>query len=88
MPLYLIERGAAERIEFTPEAVRRVDEINAGEGARWLFSFLRADKLKSYCVYEATSPDAIYAAARRAGIPADVGVEVERFEPEAMRSAL
>ena len=59
VPLYLIERSAGERIEFTSENVRHVDEINAGEGARWLFSFLSADRLKSYCVYEATSPDAI-----------------------------
>ena len=47
---------------------------------RWVFSFLTADKLKSYCVYEASSPDAILAAARRAGLPADVIVEVERVE--------
>jgi hypothetical protein len=31
-------------------------------------------------VYEASSPDAIIAAARRAGLPADVIVQVERVE--------
>ena len=64
----------------TRPGVREVEEINADEGVRWVFSFLTADKLKSYCVYEASSPDAILAAARRAGLPADVIVEVERVE--------
>jgi hypothetical protein len=80
MPLCVIERNYAERLEPNAEGVREIDEINAEEGARWVFSFLTADKLKSYCVYEASSPDAILAAARRAGLPADVIVEVERVE--------
>ena len=32
--------------------------------------------------YEAPSPDELVAAARRAGIPADVIVEVDRISPE------
>lgn len=85
MPLYLIERRFAEQLELTPESVREVDEINESDGVRWLFSFLSADRLKSYCLYEATSPDAIWAAAERAGLPADVIVEVDRFDPATMR---
>jgi hypothetical protein len=80
MPLYVIERNFAEQLENDAEGVRALEEINADEGVRWVFSFLRADKLKSYCVYEASSPDAIIAAARRAGLPADVVVQVERVE--------
>jgi hypothetical protein len=41
-----------------------------------LFSFLSADKKKSYCLYEAPSAEAIREAARRLNIPADVIVEV------------
>jgi hypothetical protein len=85
VPLYLIERRFAEQLELTPESVREVDEINESDGVRWLFSFLSADRLKSYCLYEATSPDAIWAAAERAGLPADVIVEVDRFDPATMR---
>jgi hypothetical protein len=80
MPLYVIERNYAERLELSASGVREVEEINAEEGTQWVFSFLTADKLKSYCVYEASSPDAILAAARRAGLPADVIVEVQRVE--------
>jgi uncharacterized protein DUF4242 len=85
VPLYLIERAFAERLALTNESVREVDGINAGEGVRWVVSFLSADRLKSYCLYEATSPDAIWAAADKAGLPADVIVEVDRFDPATMR---
>jgi hypothetical protein len=43
---------------------------------QWLFSFLSADKRKTYCLYEAPNPEAIRAAARRLGLPADTIVEV------------
>jgi len=40
----------------------------------------RGPGLECYCLYEASSPDAILAAARRAGLPADSIVEVDRVE--------
>ena len=76
MPLYVIEREFAEELELTGDDVRLIDEINADEGVRWLFSFLSADRRHTYCLYEAPSPDAIRAAARRANVPADAIVEV------------
>jgi Protein of unknown function (DUF4242) len=76
MPLYLIERSFADQLELTSEDVKLIEEVNADEGVRWLFSFLSADRLRTYCLYEAPSPDAIVAAARRARIPADAVVEV------------
>jgi hypothetical protein len=42
----------------------------------WLFSFLSADKKKSYCLYEAASAEVIREAAKRANVPAVVIVEV------------
>jgi len=52
-----------------------------------VFSFLSADRLRSYCLYEASSPAAILAAARRAGVPADVIVEVDKIDPADYREA-
>lgn len=83
MHLFLIERNYAEQIEFTPEGVREVTEINKEIGVHWLLSFLSADKKKTYCLYEASDPAAIREAARRAGVPADVIIEVSEFNPEA-----
>jgi hypothetical protein len=76
MPLYVIERAFAEQLELTTDDVRLIDEINVDEGVRWLFSFLSADRRRTYCLYEAPSPDAIVAAAERANLPSDTVVEV------------
>jgi hypothetical protein len=76
MALFVIERNFAVELDLTGEDVRIIDEINADEGVRWLFSFLSADRRRTYCLYEAPSPDAIVAAARRANVPADAVVEV------------
>ena len=76
MPLYVIERAFAEQLELTSDDVKLIDEINADEGVRWLFSFLSADRRRTYCLYEAPSPDAVIAAAVRANVPADAVVEV------------
>ncbi len=77
MPLFVIERSFAERLELDDDDVKVIEEINADEGVRWLFSFLSADRLRTYCLYEAPSADAILSAARRADVPADEIVEVE-----------
>jgi len=85
MPLYLIERTFADQLELTSDDVRLIDEANADEGVRWLFSFLSADRRRSYCLYEAPSPEEIIAAARRANVPVDSVVEVSRFVPDTLR---
>jgi Protein of unknown function (DUF4242) len=76
MPLYMIERSFADQLDLTSDDVALIDDINAGEGVRWLFSFLSADRRRTYCLYEAPSPEAIMTAARRNHIPADEIVEV------------
>ncbi len=76
MPLYMIERTFADQLDLTSDDVRLIEDINADEGVRWLFSFLSADRRRTYCLYEAPSPDAIISAARRADIPSDEIVEV------------
>ena len=82
MPLYVIERAFAEELELSSDDVRLIDEVNADEGVRWLFSFLSADRRHTYCLYEAPSPEAIRAAAKRANVPADAIVEVSAASPE------
>lgn len=76
MARFLIERNFAERLELTKEDADRVRAINDEEGVQWLFSFLSADKRKTYCVYEAPNADAIRIAARRANVPADAIMEI------------
>ncbi len=81
MPLYVIERTFAEQLDLTADDVRLIEEVNADEGVSWLFSFLSADRQRSYCLYEAPSPETIVAAARRANVPVDSIVEVSKLVP-------
>jgi hypothetical protein len=85
MALFLIERSFAEQLDLTGEDVRVIEDINADEGVNWLFSFLSADRRRSYCLYEAPSPVQIIAAAKRANVPVDQVVEVSKFQPELVR---
>jgi hypothetical protein len=85
VPTYLIERRFADQLDMTGEEVTLLEEVNEDAGVSWLFSFLSADRHRTYCLYEAPSPDAIISAARRAGIPADVITEVSRITADTFR---
>ena len=77
MPLYLIERDFAEAIgETTDDELQELLDYNDAHELRWLFSFLSADKRRSYCLYEALSPEALLEHARALGFPADRIIEV------------
>lgn len=78
MPLFIIERNFAEQLELSEDTVVAVSKINGEIGVNWVFSFLSADKRKTYCLYEAKDPEAIREAARRANVPADNIVEVSQ----------
>ena len=83
MPLYLIERNFAEQLNVNREVATQVCQVNADAGIEWLFSFLSADKKKTYCLYEAPNPEAIREAAKKLNIPADVIIELgdQRLNP-------
>ncbi len=88
MALFIIERSFAEQIDPSPDDIRAIGEANDDAGVRWIYSFLSADKRKTYCLYEAESADAIRAAARRAGLPADVVIELSgKIGPDASTPA-
>jgi hypothetical protein len=82
MPVFMIERNFAEQLEVNRDDQLKVAQINADVGVQWLFSFLSADKKKTYCLYEAPSAEEIREAARRANIPADEIIEVSELRPE------
>jgi hypothetical protein len=82
MALFVIERNFAEQLNLTADTARLVSEVNRDVGVHWLFSFLSADKKKTYCLYEAPNIEAIREAARRAQMPADAIVEVTQLRPE------
>lgn len=76
MALFIIEREFAEELEISADDVRGVIDINNGTNVNWLTSFLSADRRKTYCLYEADSPDDLLEAARQANLPATAIVEL------------
>ena len=81
MPLFVIERNFVEQLDPDALDYAGIRLVNDDAGVRWLYSFLSADKKKTYCLYEAPNPEALIEAAARLGIPADVIVAVEQFGP-------
>ena len=81
MALFVIERQFAEKLDPSAFQAAGIRAVNDEVGVRWVHSFLSADKKKTYCLYEAASPDALREAAERLGIPADLIVEVDQITP-------
>jgi hypothetical protein len=81
MALFLIEREFAHMLDLDAQDVTDIVAVNDDVGVRWVYSFLSADKKKTYCLYEAENIEALLEAAARLGIPADVIVPVEQFGP-------
>ena len=82
MSLFLIERQFAESLQLDAAAAATIKQVNGEVGVNWLFSFLSADRKKTYCLYEAPNAEAIREAASRLGLPADVVIEVSEIRPE------
>jgi hypothetical protein len=85
MPLYSIERNFAEQLNVNRDGIPAIAQVNADAGIHWLYSFLSADKKKTYCLYEAPNPETIREAAKKLNLPADVIVELgeSRITPTA-----
>jgi hypothetical protein len=81
MALFLIERNLAEELEPNAELLATIEDYNGNANLRWLFSFLSADRKKSYCLYEAPDAESLRRQAADLGYPADVIVEVSEVNP-------
>jgi hypothetical protein len=54
---------------------------NAQDGVTWLHSYVTGDKKKTFCIYDAPSPDAIRKAAQRNNLPVEHITEVSVLDP-------
>ena len=52
MPLFMIERKFADRLDPAQLDAEGIRVANEDAGVEWLYSFLSADKRKTYCLYE------------------------------------
>src|SRR5262245_16200903 len=86
MPRYIVERTFPEglAIPVTTEGAATclaVVSTNADDTVTWVHSYVTEDKRKTYCVYDAPSPEAIRRAARRNQLPVDKITQVQVLDP-------
>jgi hypothetical protein len=85
MPRYVVERAFPEGLAIPgadgAQLCLAVVDRNAHEGVTWLKSYISEDKHKSFCVYDAPTPEAIRKAASANEIPVDRITQVRVLDP-------
>lgn len=86
MPRYIVERTFPEGllIPMNDQGVQvclTVIGTNAQDGVTWVHSYVTHDKMKTFCVYDAPSPEAIRKVAQRNNLPVDSITEVSVLNP-------
>lgn len=86
MPRYLVERTFPDGLhipqnEGGAQICLKVVTNNADDQVTWVHSYVTDDKTKTFCIYDAPSPEAIRRAARRNNLPVDKITEVQVLDP-------
>jgi Protein of unknown function (DUF4242) len=86
MPRYVVQRTFPEGLHIPvgnggEELCRGVIERNAEEVVTWISSFVSEDKTRTFCIYDAPSPEAIRETAARNELPVDRITRVSVLDP-------
>lgn len=86
MPRYVVQRSFPEGLHIPvmdggAELCRGVVERNAEEGVTWISSFVSEDKTRSFCIYDAPSPESIRKTAVLNELPVDRITRVTVLDP-------
>jgi Protein of unknown function (DUF4242) len=86
MPRYMVQRTFPEGLHIPvdnggAELCRGVIERNAEEGVTWVSSFVSEDKTRTFCIYDAPTPEAIRTTAARNELPVDQITRVSVLDP-------
>ena len=86
MPRYVVQRSFPDGLQIPidnagVELCRRVIERNAREGVTWVTSFVSEDRARTFCVYDAPTPEAIRRAAAHNLLPVEEITRVSVLDP-------
>ena len=86
MSRFIVERTFPDGLHVPPtdagaQACAKIVACNGEQGVTWVQSFVSADKTRTYCVYDAPSPEAVRQVARRNNLPVDRITEVSVLDP-------
>ena len=86
MPRYLIERIFSNGLQISADTIGadeclKIVSKNLDDEVTWVHSYVSDDKSKSFCIYDAPSPEAVRRAAKRNNLPIDKITEVRVLDP-------
>ncbi|MGA8523564.1 MAG: DUF4242 domain-containing protein [Candidatus Dormiibacterota bacterium] len=86
MPRYVVERTFRDGLNIPVDAqgaatCLAVVDRNADDGVTWVHSYVSDDKTKTFCIYDAPSPEAIRKTADRNSLPVDQITQVSVLDP-------
>ncbi|MEJ1241463.1 DUF4242 domain-containing protein [Chryseolinea sp. T2] len=86
MKRYMVERSFPNGLmvpinEEGSKLCLTVVSKNLEDNVTWVHSYVTPDKKKSYCIYDAPSPEAIRKSAEKTGLPVGAIVEVMVLDP-------
>ena len=62
-------------------AAQKVVDVNAEKGVTWVHSYVSDDKTRTFCIYDAPSPEAVREVAETNGLPVDEILSVSVLDP-------
>lgn len=86
MHRYLVERTFPNGLEIPvnmegSKMCLNVVSNNVEDNVTWVHSYVTLDKKKTFCIYDAPSPEAIRKSAEKNGLPVDNITEVSVLDP-------
>lgn len=92
MPRYLVERTFIEGLSVPPgrpgrKLLQSILACNSDRNVTWIHSYVAFDAGKTFCIYEAPSPEAIRLAAASTYLPVDRITEISVLDPYAYHAS-
>lgn len=86
MPRYMVERSFPDGLNVPvnadgAEGLCNIVNTNSEQGVTWVHSYVSADKQRTFCIYDAPTPEAIRQVAERNGLPVHGITEVSVLSP-------
>jgi Nickel responsive protein SCO4226-like len=86
MPRYVVQRTFPEGLQLPPTdegaaACSSVVARNSDEGVTWIHSYVSEDRMRTFCIYDAPTPEAIRRTAEHNGLPVDEITRVSVLDP-------
>jgi hypothetical protein len=92
LPRYLVERSFPEGLEIPAgsegrKALRSIIACNSDRNVTWIQSLVSVERKKTFCVYDAPSPEAVRLTAQSNGLPVDRITEISVLDPYAYHTS-